>query len=176
MTRISRRSFIQTAIALGATAAWGEPFPSRSTISWHERRDFYPEGVASGDPDSNSVLLWTRRAPKDRSIADKLHVEVAEDESFTRVVITTEAPVSEVSDWTCRVLAGGLKPARTYWYRFTDEYGNGSRAGRTITAPDDDDDRPVRFVFVSCQNANQGAQNAYRRMIFEDERAKEEDR
>ena len=29
----------------------------------------------------------------------------------------------------------------------------------------------VRFAFVSCQNVNQGAQNAYRRMIFEDERA-----
>ena len=24
------------------------------------------------------------------------------------------------SDWTCRVLVGGLKPAREYWYRFTD--------------------------------------------------------
>ena len=29
----------------------------------------------------------------------------------------------------------------------------------------------MRFAFVSCQNANQGAQNAYRRMIYEDERA-----
>jgi alkaline phosphatase D len=34
----------------------------------------------------------------------------------------------------------------------------------------------VRFAFVSCQNANQGAQSAYRRMIFEDERAREQDR
>ncbi len=176
MTTISRRSFLQIAIALGATAAWGEPYASRSTISRHEQRDFYPEGVASGDPDSNSVLLWTRRAPKDRSIVGKLYVEVAEDEWFNRVVANTEAPVSEASDWTCRVLAGGLKPARTYWYRFTDEYGYGSRVGRTITAPTDNDDRPVRFVFVSCQNANQGAQNAYPRMIFEDERASEEDR
>jgi alkaline phosphatase D len=29
----------------------------------------------------------------------------------------------------------------------------------------------VRFAFVSCQNVCEGAQNAYRRMIFEDERA-----
>jgi alkaline phosphatase D len=29
----------------------------------------------------------------------------------------------------------------------------------------------VRFAFVSCQNANVGAQSAYRRMIYEDERA-----
>jgi alkaline phosphatase D len=81
--------------------------------------------------------------------------------------------VSADADWTCRVLVGRLKPATVYWYRFTHEHGNGSRIGRTITAPDKNDSRPVSFAFVSCQNANQGAQNAYRRMIFEDERAPE---
>ena len=95
---------------------------------------------------------------------------------FTRVVATAAAPVSAASDWTCRVLVGGLKPSRVYWYRFTDPEGFGSRVGRTITAPAVDDARPVRFVFVSCQNANDGAQNAYRRMIFEDERAAEAER
>ena len=176
MTTISRRSFLEMAIALGATAAWGQPFASRSKAAWHERRDVYLEGVASGDPESDSVLLWTRRPPKDRDTVEKLNVEVAEDESFTRVVATAEAPVSEASDWTCRVLAGGLKPTKVYWYRFTDGKGYGSRIGRTITAPLDDDPRPVNFAFVSCQNANDGAQNAYRRMIFEDERAAEQDR
>jgi len=167
---------MEMAVALGATASWGQPFTTRSNIQWHERRDFYPEGVASGDPESDSVLFWTRRPPKDNSMVEKLHVEIAEDESFTRVVATAEAPISEASDWTCRVLVGGLKPARIYWYRFTDASGYGSRVGRTITAPTDDDSRPVRFAFISCQNANDGAQNAYRRMIFEDEHAAEEDR
>ena len=176
MTTISRRSFLQTAIALGATAAWGKRFGIQSKISWHERRDCYPEGVSSGDPDSNSVLLWTRRPPAAGTTAQKLTVEVAEDERFRRVIATTAAPISELSDWTCRVLVGGLKPARIYWYRFTDANGCGSRVGRTITAPADDDTRPVRFAFVSCQNVTQGAQNAYRRMIFEDEHAAEQDR
>lgn len=176
MTRTTRRSFLQMAVAMGASAAWGEPFASRSRVSWHERRDLYPEGVASGDPESGSVLLWTRRPPNGGNVANKLHLEIAEDESFTRVAASAEVPVSEASDWTCRVLAGGLKPSRVYWYRFTDADGQGSRIGRTITAPPEDDNRPVRFAFVSCQNANQGAQNAYRKMIFEDERAAEEDR
>ncbi len=176
MTVISRRSFMEMAIALSATAAWGNPFASRSSVSWREQRDLYPEGVASGDPDSHSVVLWTRRAPIAVPAAEKLHVEVAEDETFQQVVAQAEAPISEVSDWTCRVLVGGLKPAHVYWYRFTDRKGNGSRVGRTIIAPADTDSRPVRFAFVSCQNANQGAQNAYRRMIFEDEQAAEADR
>src|SRR5579863_5283158 len=176
MATITRRSFIEMAVALGATAAWGQPSTKRSKVDWHERRDFYPEGVASGDPESDSVLLWTRRPPIDGSGVEKLTVEIAEDESFRRVVATAEAPISEASDWTCRVLAGGLKPSRTYWYRFTDANGYGSRLGRTMTAPTDDDSRPMRFAFVSCQNANQGAQNAYRRMIYEDEHAAEGDR
>jgi alkaline phosphatase D len=176
MSTISRRSFLEMAIALGATAAWGQPFATQSRISWKERRDLYPEGVASGDPDSSSVLLWTRRPPNDGNSVEKVTAEIAEDESFERVVATAEAPISEASDWTCRVLVGGLKAARVYWYRFSDSKGYGSRVGRTITAPTNDDTRPVRFVFVSCQNANDGAQNAYRRMIFEDERAAEQDR
>jgi alkaline phosphatase D len=70
---------MELAVALGATAAWGQPFATRSSVPWHERRDLYPEGVASGDPDSGSVMLWTRRRPKDNGVVDKLHVEVAEE-------------------------------------------------------------------------------------------------
>lgn len=176
MSSITRRSFLGMAAAIGATAAWGDPFGANSRIAWRERRELFPEGVASGDPDSTSVLLWTRRPPSGGKAASKLNVEVAEDARFTRVVATAVAPVSEASDWTCRVLVGGLKASRVYWYRFSDSEGSGSRVGRTITAPDVDDDRPVRFVFVSCQNANDGAQNAYRRMIFEDEQASEAER
>src|SRR5512144_575314 len=176
MSRLTRRAFLQMAAILGASAAWGNPFPKASQVHWRERRDVYPEGVASGDPDSHSVLLWTRRSPSISPPAPTLTIEVAEDDAFRRVIVRSQAPLSGASDWTCRVLAGGLKPATVYWYRFTDEQGSGSRVGRTITAPSDDDPRPVRFVFVSCQNANDGAQNAYRRMIFEDERAAPEDR
>jgi alkaline phosphatase D len=176
MSSITRRSFLGVAAAMGATAAWGRPFGAKSRIAWRERRDFFPEGVASGDPDSSSVLLWTRRPPVGENLSLKLNVEVAEDELFARVVATAAAPISAASDWTCRVLVGGLKPNHVYWYRFTDSEGFGSRVGRTITAPAVDDANPVRFVFVSCQNANDGAQNAYRRMIFEDEHASEADR
>ena len=175
MGDISRRDFLAVAAVLGAEAAWGRSFSTPSKISWRERRDLFPEGVASGDPDSNSVLLWTRRAPQPKP-AQELIVEVALDQTFQRVVATQRVSISAEADWTCRMLVGGLKPAQVYWYRFTDPEGSGSRVGRTITAPADDDSRPVHFAFVSCQNANFGAMNAYRRMIFEDEKASEQDR
>jgi len=174
--RVDRRRFLQNAMALGATALWGQRVGKPSRLPWRESRDLFPEGVASGDPDSHSVLLWTRHPPNGQNSGARLHVEIAEDESFDQVVATTVTPVSAAADWTCRVLVGGLKPARVYWYRFTGPEGRGSRVGRTITAPAPDDPRPVSFAFVSCQNANQGAQNAYRRMIYEDERAPPTDR
>ena len=167
---LSRREFLETAAACGAVAVLGRS-ADLPAVGWQERRDLYPAGVASGDPDAASVLLWTRRPWSDGRTSARLTVEVSEDEAFGHIAASASVPVSIESDWTCRVLVGQLKPARVYWYRFTDDDGHGSRIGRTITAPRDDDDRPVKFAFVSCQNVNQGAQHAYRRMIFEDERA-----
>src|SRR6476469_2196670 len=170
---LSRREFVQVAAAMGASLAWGGR-ASASRIDWREARELYPQGVASGDPDPTSVILWTRR-PFEQGDRQLLNVEVAQDEAFRHVVARATAPVSAAADWTTRVLVGGLKPSRTYWYRFTDADGNGSRVGRTRTAPRPDDARAVNFAFVSCQDVNEGKLNAYRRMIFEDERAQPED-
>jgi alkaline phosphatase D len=170
---LSRRDFIRTASVLGASLAWGGRARA-SRVQWQERRQWFPEGVASGDPDPNSVILWTRRPYTDAQ-RHMLTVEVAEDEGFRRVVAQAAAPVSAAADWTTRVLVGGLEPAHVYWYRFTDAEGNGSRIGRTITAPAADDPRPIHFAFVSCQSLNEGKLNGYRRMMFEDQSAKPSD-
>src|SRR5262244_720695 len=172
---ITRRRFIELAASFGASLAWRSTSARDSRISWRERRDLYPQGVASGDPHPDSVILWTRRPPSQNSEARRLTVEIADDQAFRRVVASARADISAEADWTCRVLAAGLKPARVYWYRFTDEGGFGSRVGRTITAPSDKDDRAARFAFVSCQNAQQGASTAYRRMIWEDEQRAADD-
>jgi alkaline phosphatase D len=176
MSPMNRREFVRLGTALSATAIVGDLSGVVSHVGWREARDYFPEGVASGDPDSNSVLLWTRYPQDEKKSETELTIEISEDELFRHVVAISKTPVLASADWTCRVLVGGLKPASVYWYRFTDRLGNGSRVGRTITAPDPNDARPVSFAFVSCQNANQGAQNAYRRMIFEDERAPEAER
>jgi alkaline phosphatase D len=172
---LSRRRFIEMAASFGAALAWRSNDPRDSKVPWRERRDLYPQGVASGDPRPESVLLWTRRPPAQGSAATTLTVEVADDQSFRRVVATAKASLTADNDWTCRTLAAGLEPGRVYWYRFTDEHGYGSRVGRTITAPSENDGRSARFAFVSCQNVQQGASTAYRRMIWEDERRAAED-
>lgn len=171
---LSRRDFLRSAAALGAATAWGRRTPAPSRARWTERRDLYPQGVASGDPGSGSVLLWTRRPGTGVPLA--LTAEVAEDADFRRVVARARTVAAPDADWTVRVLVGGLAPARAYWYRVDNAEGHGSRVGRTLTAPANDDPRPVRFAYVSCQDVTLGACNAYRRMLFEDARAAPADR
>jgi len=175
MQRLTRREFIAAAAAMGATVAWGKSKPTRSTLKWTERRDLFAEGVASGDPVPDSALLWTRFSAGGSTQAVTLTVEVAEDEKFERVVAAAQTRALAAADHTCRVLVAGLEPARAYFYRFANAQGQGSRIGRTRTAAAPDDARPVRFSFVSCQTIGEGAQNAYRRMIHEDERARPEE-
>ncbi len=175
MTTLNRRRFLAAAASFGVVSVWSRASASPSEMHWRERRDLFREGVASGDPTFDSVMLWTRYTT-DGKRAVPLTLEVAEDAEFAHVVATKKTKVAADADWTCRILVGGLKPAREYWYRFTDVDGNGSRVGRTLTAPAPGDARRVAFAFVSCQNANLGAQSAFRRMIHDDRAAKPEDR
>ena len=121
-----RRQFLALAASYGAALAWPRAHARSSAIRWTERRDLYPHGVASGDPHPDSVILWMRRPPADTA-AKTLRLEIAADPEFRRVVAGADATIAAEIDWTCRVLAAGLAPARVYWYRFTDEHGFGSR-------------------------------------------------
>jgi alkaline phosphatase D len=165
---ISRRKFLQSSVLLGFAIATKDDWANKLASMATERRDLYPQGVASGDPTANTVILWTRRPPVNGSTAKKLIVEISKAPTFKKILAGGSTQISAEADWTCRFLATGLEPNREYWYRFVDEHGFASRIGRTITAPAKDSDAPVRFTFVSCQCPNEGALNAYRKMIFED--------
>jgi alkaline phosphatase D len=166
--KLTRRELAKAA-AIGAVLAVAGGTTRLMAQATRERRDVYPQGVASGDPDSDSVLLWTRRPPVLESTSRHLTVEVATDPTFSELVAGGVARIGPTTDWTARFLAAGLIPGREYWYRFVDDHGFASRVGRTLTAPADSSDATVRFAFVSCQLIAEGACNAYRRMIFEDE-------
>lgn len=167
--KLSRRKFLQAfsiGFAITTQKGWASKRPTLAT----ERRDLFPQGVASGDPTPDTVILWTRRPPVNDNAAKRLIVEISTTPDFKKILAGGTTNISAESDWTCRFLAADLKPNREYWYRFVDDQGFASRVGRTITAPSDNSSKPVRFTFVSCQCPNEGAMNAYRRMIFEDEK------
>src|SRR5689334_4376947 len=107
---MNRRQFILAAAAIGCPAVWASPTTRASSQPWHERRDLYPQGVASGDPQSDSVILWTRRPFERGAEPAQLTVELALDPDFRQVVASAATPVHEDADWTCRVLVGNLAP------------------------------------------------------------------
>ena len=99
--KTDRRAFLLSAAAIGAAALWSGPARASRT-NWREQRDLYPEGVASGDPDWHSVVLWTRR-PYDGEEPRQLTVEVSRDAEFRHVVAHADIMISPAADWTARV-------------------------------------------------------------------------
>lgn len=123
--------------------------------------DAFPYGVASGDPEPGSVLIWAAVLPgdgSDRSVA----WEMATEPLFAEVVASGTATASETAGHTVEVEVDGLEAATTYWYRFTAD-GRRSPLGRTRTAPSGPVDRLTMLV-ASCSSIYSGWFNAYARM------------
>ena len=157
---LSRRDFIRvTAATAAATAA---PLPLRAQTAAAPDARLFAHGVASGDPLTDRVILWSRvTAPPTRSAIGPVDVRwvVARDERLTRIVASGTAPAAPERDFTVKVDAGGLEPGRTYYYAF-DAGGERSPVGRTRTLPERTN--RLRFASVSCSNYPAGYFNVYR--------------
>jgi alkaline phosphatase D len=134
----------------------------------------FPQGVASGDPTPETVLLWTRVEPKSASESVKIVLEVSEQDDFDELVVMEEITATKDSDHAVRVLVKDLSPNKTYYYRFS-AGSDKSRVGRTRTAPSAGQDVEPRFAWVSCQDYASGFYGAYRRMLNEDADASEDE-
>ena len=136
----------------------------------------FPQGVASGDPRPDSVMLWTRAEPGERTVTDNVPVllRVSEDESFSSVVLESVLTTGEASDYTLRAYVDGLQPDRYYYYRFLGGADSVSRTGRTRTAPAADQSKDVTLAFASCQSFEQGYYGSWARMIADDSAAPED--
>jgi alkaline phosphatase D len=120
----------------------------------------FTHNVASGEPGSGSMLLWTRYVPS-ASVNDiRLDAELALDADFARVVAGGSVRTGAYRDWTAKLTIDGLQPRTTYWYRFVAPDGSKSPVGRTKTLPLGDVDRFGLGLF-SCSNLPMGWFNAY---------------
>jgi alkaline phosphatase D len=110
-------------------------------------------GVASGDPDTESVVLWTALDPSAVSGDVSVACDIAEDPAFDQVVDSVVVPAVEADAHTVRNIAEGLEPDSTYWYRF--RVGEHTSAvGRTRTLPSGSTDR-FGVALSSCQDRAQ---------------------
>lgn len=125
--------------------------------------DLYPfyHGVASGDPLSDAVILWTRVTDDTLSV-DSVAVNwrVATDTLMSNIVTSGVGYAAASRDWTFKVDATGLSPDTWYYYDF-ESLNHYSIIGRTKTAPVGDIDS-LRFGIVTCSNYEHGYFTPYR--------------
>jgi alkaline phosphatase D len=134
-------------------------------------------GVASGDPEPNGIVIWTRLAPDPLAedgfggmpAADApVGWQVATDPAMRNVVAQGTALASRRLAHSVHVEVYGLRPGRPYFYRFSYRHEE-SPIGRTMTAP-----MPgaplaeLKFAYATCQDWPSGFYTAYQHMARED--------
>lgn len=116
-------------------------------------------GVASGDPLTDRVIIWTRITPDNGVNSVDVNWRIATDTSMTNIVNQGVFSTDADRDFTVKVDATGLTPSTCYFYDFWVDSTYSVR-GRTRTA-DSGDNELVRFALVSCSNYEHGYFNAY---------------
>ena len=116
----------------------------------------FPHAVASFEPTSDSVLLWTRVAGPETEVTWWL----ATDPGLTRIVQQGQATADPDADRTVVVDVRGLDPSTTYWYRF-EAGGSRSPVGRTRTLPGEGADS-FRIATVCCARYSVAPLGVYR--------------
>ena len=165
----TRRNVLLALSAATFTACAGrQAAPAFNTTARRTDRNAFPQGVASGDPTPDSVVLWTRMPPDGAAAVSSGIVEVSTSADFASLTASRRVDTSAEADFTVRVVIEGLEPDARYYFRFVRPDGATSPVGRTRTAPTPDMDKDVRFAFASCQNYQTGWYHAYRRLIEED--------
>ena len=124
------------------------------------RGGVFRHGVASGDPRSDRVILWTRVSGATGEVP--VRWLLSRNQTFTQVVARGETPTGAARDFTVKIDVSGLSPATTYYYRF-DALGARSSVGRTRTLPVAGAAR-VRIALASCANYPHGYFNVYGRI------------
>lgn len=175
----TRRALLVHGSALGATFALSSPaharFPGPTSGSYPPALPYpFTLGVASGEPRSHAVVLWTRLAPTpelgDGGMPDMdvlVRYEVATDDGFRHIIRRgwTLAPAAD--GHTVHLDLIGLAPGWSYYYRFhAADYT--SPIGRTRTAPAPGRiPETLRFAVASCQDFEDGLYTAHRHLADE---------
>ncbi|MBL1076589.1 alkaline phosphatase D family protein [Nocardia sp. 2] len=176
---LSRRQLLRFGAAGSAAVLVGTSAASSSRLRTPRLRggDPFALGVASGDPTSDGVVLWTRLAPDPLALDGHggmtnapvtVEYEVAHDEGFRQVAARGAAVATRELAHSVHPEVNGLAPDRWYYYRF--RAGSAiSPVGRTRTAPTiGQATQRLRFAFASCQSWSSGYFTAYDHMSRED--------
>ncbi len=156
----SRRGFFKASGGAAAALTAAPMLAIAQRTAGDARR--FQHGVASGDPLTHRVVLWTRVTPPTPVSVVNVSFVVATDAALTQVVLHGIAKTNRARDYTVKIDPTGLQAGTTYYYRFISD-GEASPIGRTRTLPAGNAQR-MRIAVASCSNHAAGYFNAYRRI------------
>jgi alkaline phosphatase D len=175
-----RRRFL-TVTAAAAALAFTTDLPARGAAGASGLdvaripSDPFMLGIASGDPQPGSVLLWTRLAPSpyepDGGLPGQyvaVDWEVATEERFAQPVRRGTAIAHPEYNHSLHIEVDGLEPGRVYYYRF--KAGTWiSPTGRTRTAPATTAAAAkLTYAAVACQAYHDGYFTVHRHLAQDD--------
>jgi len=143
-----------------STSTGGDDLPSYEYDGEPGPADLFQHGVASGDPLTDAVILWSRVTGAPQGSVEAFY-EVALDPAFTDRVAAAYVETNPDRDYTIKLDVSGLAPGTTYYYRFyalgrTSPIGRTRTAGATVTR--------LRMAVMSCSSLAHGYFHAYRRV------------
>lgn len=124
----------------------------------------FEHGVASGDPLTDRVMLWTRVSGQEGTT--EVTWKVATDERLEEIVAEGTALTGPERDHTVKLDVTALEPNTTYHYGF-ELAGETSPVGRTRTLPTDPTE--LTLAVTSCAKYTAGYFNALDRIAERDE-------
>lgn len=136
----------------------GQSIFHQEILAQLELGDYFPFGVASGDPRQDRVVLWTKVMPTNAVSSLEVDWVLARDTHLTDIVRFGTMRTDAASAFTVHISASGLSAGTTYFYRFTSD-GHHSPIGRTRTAPDNPE--KLRLAVATCANYPAGFFNGY---------------
>lgn len=157
----SRRDLLRYSLALSSTITVSTTLSgcAASTQRKNLSHARFLHGVASGDPESGALMLWTRADGQNKG---DLHIawELATDSAFDTVLRSGEVVTGMDRDNTIKVDVRELAPGTEYFYRFVSR-DHVSPVGRGKTLPLGSVDS-LKMVVFSCSNYPAGFFHAYR--------------
>lgn len=119
----------------------------------------FAHGVASGDPLTTQVIIWTRVSPRLAGRDVEVTWTMATDPALAQIVKRGKVRTGPARDHTVKVDVTGLKPGTHYYYGFSVGTEQ-SIVGHTQTAPASGGAR-LNIALVSCSNFPAGWFHAY---------------
>jgi alkaline phosphatase D len=171
-TDLTRRSFMKSAAAGAGAVAVPMALTGCGADDDNDKALgalTFSHGVASGDPLTDRVIIWTRITPQRPDSSDSVDVTwaVSEAADMSAPVQTGSVTTNSTKDFTVKADVTGLTANTTYFYQFNSVNAEAGVIGETKTLPEGNV-AAIKLAVCSCANYPAGYFNVYDKIAASD--------